>query len=101
MWRFLLRGFLSARACRAQHRPAVAKETDGNGASPGLSARWHLQRRQRRSVQLLHFGPINSNRETVSGLDFQVDYLHDLWDGSLSWHILGNYTDEKPEPRWA
>jgi len=41
------------------------------------------------------WGRFNSNRETVSGLDFQVDYLHDLWDGSLSWHILGNYTDEK------
>ncbi len=40
-------------------------------------------------------GPVNANRETVSGLDFQIDYRHDLFDGSLSWHILGNYTDEK------
>lgn len=40
-------------------------------------------------------GPSNANRETVSGLDFQIDYFHDLLDGTLSWHILGNYTDEK------
>ena len=38
---------------------------------------------------------MNANRETVSGLDFQIDYHHDLFDGTLSWHILGNYTDEK------
>jgi len=40
-------------------------------------------------------GPVNANRETVSGLDFQIDYFHDLFDGTLSWHVVGNYTDEK------
>jgi iron complex outermembrane receptor protein len=40
-------------------------------------------------------GPVNANRETVSGLDFQVDYNHELLDGTMSWHILGNYTDQK------
>jgi len=40
-------------------------------------------------------GPVNANRETVSGLDFQTDYRHDLFDGTLSWHLLGNYTDQK------
>ena len=38
---------------------------------------------------------MNANRETVSGLDFQADYHHDLFAGTLSWHVLGNYTDEK------
>jgi outer membrane receptor protein involved in Fe transport len=40
-------------------------------------------------------GPVNANRETVSGLDFQIDYMHDFLDGTLAWHIVGNYTDEK------
>ena len=40
-------------------------------------------------------GPVNANRETVSGLDFQMDYSHELFDGTLSWHVVGNYTDEK------
>jgi len=40
-------------------------------------------------------GPVNANRETVSGLDFQVDYMHELFDGTMNWHLVGNYTDEK------
>ena len=40
-------------------------------------------------------GPVNANRETVSGLDFQADYHHDLFGGTLSYHVVGNYTDEK------
>ena len=40
-------------------------------------------------------GPVNANRETVSGLDFQIDYQHELFDGTMAWHVLGNYTDEK------
>ncbi len=40
-------------------------------------------------------GPVNANRETASGLDFQMDYSHDLFDGNMGWHILGNYTDER------
>lgn len=39
--------------------------------------------------------PVNANRETASGLDFQADYHHELFDGTMDWHILGNYTDEK------
>ena len=38
---------------------------------------------------------MNANRETASGLDFQADYSHELFDGTMAWHILGNYTDEK------
>jgi iron complex outermembrane receptor protein len=40
-------------------------------------------------------GPVNANRETVSGLDFEMDYSHELFAGTMAWHILGNYTDEK------
>jgi outer membrane receptor protein involved in Fe transport len=40
-------------------------------------------------------GPVNANRETVSGLDFQLDYSHELFEGTLAWHVVGNYTDEK------
>ena len=39
--------------------------------------------------------PVNANRETVSGLDFQTDYHHELFGGTMEWHLLGNYTDEK------
>jgi len=39
--------------------------------------------------------PVNANRETTSGLDFQMDYQHELFDGTMNWHLLGNYTDEK------
>jgi outer membrane receptor protein involved in Fe transport len=38
---------------------------------------------------------VNANRETVSGVDFQMDYAHELFDGQMSWHVVGNYTDEK------
>jgi hypothetical protein len=40
-------------------------------------------------------GPVNANRETASGIDFQMDYRHDLLDGTMSWRLLGNYTDER------
>ena len=74
----------------------VTTETDGNGVSPGLigplgtftadfngAFNFYLQ------------SPVNANNETVSGLDFQTDYHHELFSGVLDWHILGNYTDEK------
>jgi outer membrane receptor protein involved in Fe transport len=39
--------------------------------------------------------PANVAAETVSGLDFQVDYTMPFWDGNLGWHMVGNYTDEQ------
>jgi iron complex outermembrane receptor protein len=74
----------------------VAKETDGNGVSPGLLG--PLGTFSADSEGAFNFylqAPVNANRESVSGLDFQADYHHDLFAGILDWHVLGNYTDEK------
>jgi iron complex outermembrane recepter protein len=36
--------------------------------------------------------PLNAASETTKGLDFQMDYLHDLYGGKLTLGVLGNYT---------
>jgi outer membrane receptor protein involved in Fe transport len=72
----------------------VAQEIDGNGnVAPASLGVYSADSEGAFNFYLI--GPLNSNRETVSGLDFQVDYLHDLFDGTMSWHAVGNYTDEK------
>lgn len=74
----------------------VAQEVDGNGVSPGLSG--PLGTFSADGEGALNFyltGPLNANSETVSGLDFQIDYNHELYAGTMSWHVVGNYTDEK------
>ncbi|MBA2588045.1 MAG: TonB-dependent receptor [Alphaproteobacteria bacterium] len=74
----------------------VGSEVDGNGVSPGLSG--PLGTFSADSEGAFNFylqSPVNANRETVSGLDFQADYHHELFDGNLAWHLLGNYTDQK------
>jgi iron complex outermembrane receptor protein len=74
----------------------VASEIDGNGVSPGLTG--PLGTFSADSEGAFNFylqSPVNANRESVSGVDFQADYHHDLFSGILDWHILGNYTDEK------
>jgi iron complex outermembrane receptor protein len=74
----------------------VAAEVDGNGVSPGISAPYGTFSAD--SEGALNFylaAPVNANRETTSGLDFQADYHHELFEGTMDWHILGNYTDEK------
>lgn len=38
--------------------------------------------------------PLNASSQTNSGLDFQADYVTDLFSGTLSLSALGNYTDE-------
>jgi outer membrane receptor protein involved in Fe transport len=74
----------------------ATSELDGNGQSPaGLIGGLTFAFNNPGDFNGYYQGPINANRETVSGLDFQIDYRHDLFDGTLSWHILGNYTDEK------
>ena len=71
-------------------------EVDGNGVSPGLSSIVGPMSAQADGAFNLYFvAPLNANQEGVSGLDFQVDYLHDLFDGSLNYHFVGNYTDSK------
>jgi iron complex outermembrane recepter protein len=74
----------------------ASAELDGNGQSPaGLLGGLTFAFANPGDFNGYYQGPVNANRETVSGLDFQIDYMHDLFDGTLSWHILGNYTDEK------
>jgi len=71
-------------------------ETDANG-NPGtrLLGGLTFTADQPGAFNAYYQGPVNANRETTSGLDFQIDYFHDLFDGMMSWHILGNYNDEK------
>jgi iron complex outermembrane receptor protein len=74
----------------------ASSELDGNGNSPrpligGLTFSFVTPG----DFNGYYQGPVNANRETVSGLDFQLDYSHELFDGQMSWHLVGNYTDEK------
>ena len=99
--------------CAVQHDPNLCKfvffgqgalnpdgtrqsELDGNGLSPtGLIGGLSFASINPGDFNGYYQGPVNANRETVSGLDFQIDYLHDFLEGSMSWHVVGNYTDEK------
>jgi len=38
--------------------------------------------------------PANTDLETTSGLDVEIAYSHDLWDGLLDLRALANYTDQ-------
>jgi outer membrane receptor protein involved in Fe transport len=71
-------------------------ETDANGLvnSPLLGG-LTFTADQPGAFNAYYQGPVNANRETTSGLDFSIDYFHDLFDGTLMWRILGNYNDEK------
>jgi outer membrane receptor protein involved in Fe transport len=74
----------------------AASEIDGNGQSPDAllhGATFFAD--SPGAFNAYYQGPSNANRETVSGLDFQMDYLHDFFAGTMSWHVVGNYTDEK------
>ncbi len=71
-------------------------EVDGNGNSPaGLIGGLTFAAVNSGDFNSYYQGPVNANRETTSGLDFQMDYHHDLFAGTMNWHLLGNYTDEK------
>ena len=77
---------------------AVAAEVDGNGNSPGISAPYGTFSADAEGALNFYLsGPVNANRETASGLDFQADYHHELFDGTMDWHVLGNYTDERTQ----
>jgi len=39
--------------------------------------------------------PLNSAIDSVSGLDVTANYAHDLLDGTLTWDLMGNYTDQQ------
>jgi len=51
--------------------------------NPDGSLKWLLQQ------------PQNASSLTTSGLDFQADYSMPLLAGTVSWHLLGNYTDQE------
>lgn len=46
-------------------------------------------------VNFVRTTALNGQDEFTSGLDFQVDYHHELFDGTMDWHLLGNYNDQK------
>jgi iron complex outermembrane receptor protein len=74
----------------------VASEVDGNGVvNPALLKGNTYTADGEGAFNAYYQGPLNANRETDSGLDFQMDYSHELLAGTMDWHILGNYTDEK------
>ncbi len=49
------------------------------------------------ALSQINSGPLNADSQTVSGLDFQADYIMDLFDGKLNFHLVGNYTDEQTQ----
>jgi len=74
----------------------ASSEIDANGNSPAaLIGGATFFADSPGAFNAYYQGPVNANRETVSGLDFQLDYSHELFDGTLAWHVVGNYTDEK------
>jgi iron complex outermembrane receptor protein len=78
----------------------VGAEVDGNGISPppallAAIGNTTFSADSEGAFNAYLQSPVNANRETTSGLDFQLDYSHELFEGEMNWHILGNYTDEK------
>jgi outer membrane receptor protein involved in Fe transport len=74
----------------------AGSEIDANGNSPrALIGGLTFAADAPGDFNAYYQGPVNANRETTSGLDFQMDYQHELFDGLMNWHVLGNYTDEK------
>jgi outer membrane receptor protein involved in Fe transport len=39
--------------------------------------------------------PLNSAEDSTSGLDVAANYTHPLLEGTLSWDLTGNYTDQQ------
>jgi outer membrane receptor protein involved in Fe transport len=39
--------------------------------------------------------PLNSDLQSVSGLDFASSYTHPLFTGAMTWALNGNYTDQQ------
>jgi iron complex outermembrane recepter protein len=39
--------------------------------------------------------PLNSALDSVSGLDLSANYTHPLLEGTLTWDLTGNYTDQQ------
>jgi outer membrane receptor protein involved in Fe transport len=49
------------------------------------------------ALSVVKSNPLNVDAQSVSGLDFQADYVTDLFGNNLSLHMVGNYTDEQSE----
>jgi outer membrane receptor protein involved in Fe transport len=39
--------------------------------------------------------PLNAAVDSTSGLDLTARYGHPLWDGTMTWNLTGNYTDQQ------
>jgi outer membrane receptor protein involved in Fe transport len=75
----------------------VAQEIDGNGkpATGFFASLGTFPADCESCFNLAFISPLNAASETTSGLDFQADYRMTVWDNPLSWHLVGNYTDER------
>ncbi len=46
-------------------------------------------------LKFLYLQPQNAASLITSGLDFQADYRMPLFDGTIAYHLVGNYTDRR------
>jgi outer membrane receptor protein involved in Fe transport len=49
------------------------------------------------ALSQINSGPLNADQQTVSGVDFNADYITDFLAGKLLLHLVGNYTDEQTQ----
>jgi outer membrane receptor protein involved in Fe transport len=52
-------------------------------------------------LQFLYTYPFNNGYLKTSGIDFNADYQMDFLQGTLVWHLLGNYMDEETETEFG
>jgi iron complex outermembrane recepter protein len=71
----------------------ATSETDGNGVVTTKFGNFTSDFNG--ALNFVLASPVNVSSETTSGLDFQADYLMDLFSGKLDWHLVGNYNDER------
>jgi outer membrane receptor protein involved in Fe transport len=71
----------------------ATSETDGNGVVQTKFGNFTSDFNG--ALNFVLASPVNVSSETTSGLDFQADYRMDLFSGLLSWHLVGNYNDQR------
>ncbi|HXL70242.1 MAG TPA: TonB-dependent receptor [Rhizomicrobium sp.] len=52
-------------------------------------------------LQFVYTYPFNNGYLKTSGIDFNADYQMDFFEGTLIWHLAGNYTDEETETEFG
>jgi iron complex outermembrane recepter protein len=68
--------------------PYCSQLVFGNAPTPGFTTN---------ALSIIKTFPQNSASQTVSGLDFQADYVMPLFSGMMNWHVVGNYTDAQTQ----